>query len=205
MLAIGLTGNIATGKSTVARMLADKGACVIDADRLAHESMRPGTPVHQRIIERFGTGVCDANGEIDRHALGDIVFDDAWALADLEAIVHPCVVRETRRRLARCEAPVAVVEAIKLLEAEMHADCDVVWVVTAPRDEQVARLVHERGMSLQEAERRIDAQAPQEEKAARADLVIENSATLDDLHGQVQAGWIRFVGEQDAQEETTAK
>ena len=205
MRVIGLTGNIATGKSTVARMLADRGACVIDADRLAHVAMRPGKPIHQRIVERFGPAVCTDTGEIDRSALGAIVFKDADALADLEAIVHPWVVRETRRRLADCAAPVAVVEAIKLLEAEMHADCDVVWVVTAPRDQQLARLVDERGLSRQEAERRVDAQSPQEAKAARADLVIDNSGTLNELQSQVHAGWTRLLDEQGGREEATAR
>ncbi len=198
---IGLTGNIATGKSTVTQMLARRGACIIDCDRLAHESMRAGSEVHQRIVARFGAGVLGADGEISRQALGAIVFDDPAALADLEAIIHPWVVRETRRRLAACAAPAAVVEAIKLLEAQMHADCDEIWVVTAPHAQQLARLMERRGMSLEEAKRRIAAQPPQEDKAARADLVIENAGSLQELEAQVAAAWERLMADRNAQDQ----
>ncbi len=191
---VGLTGNIATGKSTVAQMLARRGACIIDCDALTHESMRAGSEVHQAIVARFGDGVLAPEGEIDRAALGAIVFADPAALADLEALVHPWVLRETRRRLAACTAPVAVIEAIKLLEAHMEADCDEVWVVTAPRAQQLARLMGRRGLSRAEAEGRIDAQPPQEAKAARADRVIENAGSLEDLEAQVSQAWERIQG-----------
>jgi dephospho-CoA kinase len=190
---IGLTGNIATGKSTVARMLGERGACLIDCDKLAHEAMRPGSAVQRRVVARFGEGILAAHGEVDRQALGAIVFADPAALADLEAIVHPWVLAETRRRLAACDAPVAVVEAIKLLEAQMHTQCDQVWVVTAPRAQQLARLVAHRGLAPAEAERRIDAQPPQEDKVACADVVIENAGTLDELAEQVAAAWERLM------------
>lgn len=197
---IGLTGNIATGKSTVAQMLAERGACVIDCDKLAHLAMRTECEVRRRIVARFGRGVLAADGNVNRQALGAIVFADPAALADLEAIVHPWVLEETRRRVAACEAPVAVVEAIKLLEAQMHTQCDEVWVVTAPREQQLARLVERRGLTRAEAERRMDAQPPQEDKVARADVVIENAGTLEELEAQVASAWHRAMAALEGQD-----
>ncbi len=200
MIVIGLTGNIACGKSTVAKMLEALGACVIDADRLAHEAMRPGTAVYRAIVERFGEGILAGNGEIDRRALGAIVFRDAEALADLERIVHPAVIAETLRRLGACERPVAVVEAIKLLEAEMHRHCHTVWVVTCSREVQLARLMTTRGLSAEEAEVRIAAQPPQALKVARADVVIENSGPLEETWRQVVRAWNALPGAPPAPE-----
>ncbi len=202
---IGLTGNIATGKSTVARMLAQRGACVIDCDKLAHEGMRAGTPVHRAIVARFGEGVLADDGEIDRRALGAIVFAEPSALADLEALVHPWVLQEARRRVAACGAPVAVIEAIKLFEAHLHADCDEVWVVTAPRAVQMARLMGQRGLAEGEAARRIDAQSAQESKAARADLVIENGGSLEALQAQVAAAWERLMARRTGENQEATK
>ncbi len=191
---IGLTGNIATGKSTVACMLAVLGACVIDADRLTHQTMRPGGPAYGPIVTRFGAAVVDADHEIDRQRLGAIVFSDAAALADLEALVHPFVVQETLRLLAECACPVAVVEAIKLLEAQMHAHCHAVWVVTCARDQQVRRLMETRGLSAAEAELRIAAQPDAQLKLARANCVIDNSGGLEETWQQVVAAWNAIPG-----------
>jgi Dephospho-CoA kinase (EC 2.7.1.24) len=129
---IGLTGNIATGKSTVARMLRDLGATVIDADRVAHEVMRAGTPVHRAVVETFGPQVLRPDGEIDRARLGAVVFSDPQALAQLEAIVHPAVLEEVARRIAAAPTPVVVVEAIKLIESGMAEAFDALWVTTCP-------------------------------------------------------------------------
>src|SRR5690606_30854287 len=148
---------VATGKSTVAAMLESLGAEVIDADLLAHGVMRGGTAAHHGIVERFGPGVLGPNGEIDRRALGGIVFRDSAALGDLERLVHPAVVEETRRILAASDRPVAVVEAIKLLEANMHHHCDAIWVVTSPRRLQLERMVRTRGLTPAQAALRIDA------------------------------------------------
>lgn len=186
---IGLTGNIATGKSTVARILAELGAYVIDADLLVHELLRPGSGVHRGVIERFGPDVVRPTGEIDRAALGAIVFADPAALADLERLVHPAVVRRTLELLARSEADVRVIEAIKLLEAEMQRHCDAVWVVVASRELQMRRLMETRGLSLEEAQLRIDAQPPAEEKVARADVVIDNGSSLEETRAQVEQAW----------------
>jgi dephospho-CoA kinase len=186
---IGLTGNIGTGKSTVARMLADLGAEVIDADRLAHEVMAPHTPEWRRVVERFGRSILRPDETIDRRALGAIVFADPAALRDLEAILHPAVRARIRARFAAAERPVVVVEAIKLLEGGLYLEVDAVWVVTATREAQLQRLMRLRGLTRAEAETRVDAQAPQAEKVARADVVIDNSDGLDYTREQVLAAW----------------
>ncbi|HUS79984.1 MAG TPA: dephospho-CoA kinase [Armatimonadota bacterium] len=194
MYVIGLTGNVATGKSVVAAMLARLGAQVIDADRLAHSVMAAGAPAHRAIVARFGAGVLEPTGEIDRRALGEMVFRDAAALADLERIVHPDVVAETLCRLAASTRPVAVVEAIKLVEADMHQHCQAVWVVTSPRRLQLARMVAARGLTPAQAALRIDAQPPQEEKMARATAVIDNAGDLGTTWRQVLRAWNAIPG-----------
>jgi len=186
---IGLTGNIATGKSTVAAMLGKLGACVIDADQLAHWAMRAGTEINRRIVERFGHEVLRPDGEIDRSVLGPLVFADPRALRDLERIVHPVVVEETLHQIEACQQPVAVVEAIKLLEADMQKHCDAVWVVTCSRQQQIDRLTHMRDLTASQAELRVDAQPPIEEKIARADLVIDNHCALEQTWAQVVRAW----------------
>ncbi|MHB0858830.1 MAG: dephospho-CoA kinase [Anaerolineae bacterium] len=194
MYVIGLTGNIATGKSTVAAMLASLGACAIDADKLAHDAMRPGTDTHRRVVERFGEEVVGETGALDRRRLGEMVFADAQALQDLERIVHPAVIEETLRRLQACRRAVCVVEAIKLLEADMHRYCDAVWVVTSPRSLQIERLVGTRHLSTEQASRRIDAQSSPEEKVARAHVVIDNSGDLTHTWEQVVRAWNDIPG-----------
>ncbi len=197
---IGLTGNIGTGKSTVGRMLAELGARVIDADQVAHEAMRPGGPAFQAVLDAFGPGILGADGSIDRVRLGGIVFRDAAALKRLEALVHPAVIAEVEARIARAEEPVVVVEAIKLIEAGMHRRYDALWVITAPRELQIARLMRERGLTEEEAALRVDAQPPQEEKAARADVVIVNDGGLDELWQRVEEEWSRIQDGQAARD-----
>ena len=190
---IGLTGNIACGKSTVGRLLVARGAEYIDADRLVHALMEPGTPENERIVARFGPDVQAADGRIDRPWLGAIVFADPAALKDLEAILHPGVRAEIRRRLAASTAPIFVVDAIKLLEGGLAREMDAVWVVVCPRAEQVRRLVAERGLSAEHAETRISAQGSQEEKARQATVVIENGGTLAETERQVDAALARLL------------
>jgi dephospho-CoA kinase len=186
---IGLTGNIATGKSEVARMLADLGARVIDADKIAHDVMRPDGPAYDHVVAAFGTGILAADGTIDRAKLGAIVFRDPAALRRLEAAVHPATIAEVGRQIAAATEPVVVVEAIKLIEAGMHRLYDALWVVTAPRWLQIARLVATRRLSEEEAALRVDAQPAQQEKAALADLVIVNDGSMADLQHKVEAAW----------------
>jgi dephospho-CoA kinase len=201
---IGLTGNIATGKSAVGAMLAEYGAQVIDADALAHEVMKQGTATWQRVVDEFGQDVLSADGEVDRAWLGAVVFAKPEALRRLEAIVHPAVIVESERLLQEVQdtksgdetssatAAVVVLEAIKLIESGMHQRCDELWVVTTPREQQVQRLVATRGLSNEEAGLRIDAQPPQAEKAALADVVIDNSADLQQTQAQVAQEWQRI-------------
>ena len=196
MYIIGLTGNIATGKSTVARLLAGLGALVIDADRVAHATMRPGTAVWEEVRRAFGPEVVLPDGRIDRRRLGEIAFRDPAALARLERIVHPAVRRTLRRRLQRLRGRpqpprVVVIEAIKLLEGGLGPLCDAIWLVVAPREVQIERLRRTRGLTPEEAAVRIDAQPPVEPKLAMADVVIRNDGSLADLERQVREAWQR--------------
>ncbi|MCX7690671.1 dephospho-CoA kinase [Thermoflexus sp.] len=191
---IGLTGNIACGKSTVARMLAEKGAYIIDADAIAHEVIRKGTPAYEAILRRFGEGILGPDGEIDRRRLGAIVFRDLNALRDLEAIVHPAVLVEIQRRIQACpEAPAIVIEAIKLIESGFARACDTLWVVTCSESEQVRRLMIERGLTEEEARVRIRAQPPQEEKIRHAHVIIDNSGDLEATRRQVEQAWREWI------------
>ncbi len=193
-LLIGLTGNIATGKSTVAEMLADLGAETIDADKVAHQVMRPGTSVHANIVEAFGPQVVTPDGDIDRKRLGRLVFADRKALAQLEAIVHPATLEAIDRRITASGADMVVIEAIKLIESGLADRCHNVWVTTCRPEQQIARLVEHRGISRDEARQRVEAQRPQEDRAARADVVIDNSGSLAATRKQVTAAWRRLAG-----------
>ena len=189
---IGLTGNIASGKSAVARLLAELGAEVIDADRVAHSVMAAGTDETRDIAALFGPYVLSEEGAVDRAALGRIVFSDPSALANLEAIVHPGTRGRIYEQLERSTAEVAVLEAIKLLEGPLVDHVDAVWVVTAPREVRIARLVTDRGLTPEDAARRIDSQNPEQEKVRRADVVLANDGTLDDLRQEVERAWKRM-------------
>lgn len=194
---IGLTGNIATGKSTVGRLLTDLGAQHIDADKLAHQVMAQGTPAWEQIVAAFGQEILLSNGSIDRRALGDIVFTDVDALARLEAIVHPRVIDGARQLIQDSAASVMVIEAIKLIESGMAAQlCDALWVVVALRAAQIERLIEQRGLSHAEAALRVDAQPPQEVKAAQAGVVIKNNGSLAELIYQVEQAWRAMKEEQ---------
>jgi dephospho-CoA kinase len=195
-LVIGLTGNIGVGKSTVMALLAGLGAAGIDADKVAHQVMEPGQPAYHQIAARFDPSIAPGGGPIDRARLGQIVFSDPVALADLEAIVHPAVFQVIQRRVAEADAPVVVIEAIKLLEAGLSRQlCQQVWVVTAPREQQIQRLMQTRGLSEAEAALRIDAQPPQADKVAQADVVIDNGGSLDEVRAQVERAWLELRNE----------
>ncbi len=186
---IGLTGNIATGKSTVGRMLAELGAEVIDADRITHAVLAIGGAAYDDVVAAFGVDILTPDGTIDRGKLGGIVFSDAEALAQLERLVHPPVIAEVGRRIAASTAPVVVVEAIKLLESGVADDYDAIWVTTCPETAQVKRLMKSRHLTREEALRRIHAQPPQVEKLARADVVIDTRGSLAETRAQVIAAW----------------
>lgn len=186
---IGITGNIGTGKSTVAEMLADLGAETIDADKVAHKVMRRGSEAYDRIVDAFGDEILTPDGEIDRKDLGAIVFNDPQALARLETIVHPATLEAIDRRVAAASANVVAVEAIKLIESGLAERCDSVWVVTCRREQQIERLVRHRDVSREEARQRVEAQPPQAEKVDRADVVIDNSGPLLATREQVESAW----------------
>jgi dephospho-CoA kinase len=190
---LGLTGNIACGKSTVLRQLRALGAHTVDADALIHAILRKDGPAYWPVVSEFGPGILDPTGEIDRRALGRIVFADSERLRTLEQIEHPIVRRVIDDEIADADEPVVVLDAIKLIESGWADKCDAVWVVTCTRDQQLERLMRTRGYSRDEAEGRVDAQAPQEEKVARADVVIDNSGTLEQTRAQVSAAWEGFT------------
>ena len=190
---IGLTGNIATGKSVVLRVLKRLGAKIIDADALVHQLMAKGTPVWRAILDEFGEGILGPESEIDRGKLGAIVFADAEALKRLEAIVHPAVTARVDELIRQATEPVVVVEAIKLIEAGWHRTCDALWVVTCPKEQQLERLMRMRKLSREEALLRIEAQPPQEDKVALADVVIDNSGSLKEMREQVEREWNKIT------------
>lgn len=192
MYRIGLTGNIATGKSAVAQMLRDLGAEVLDADRLTHAALAPDGAAYPGVLAAFGNGILSVDGTIDRHALGALVFSDPAALARLEAIVHPLVIAEVDRRIALIRAAVVVVEAIKLLESGLAAGYDAIWVTTCPEALQLERLMATRHLTRDNALRRIHAQPPQSEKIARAAVVLHTDATLEQTRAQVLAAWVQI-------------
>jgi dephospho-CoA kinase len=191
VLLVGLTGGIGSGKSTVARMLEERGAVVFDADLLAREAVEPGTPGHAAVIERFGADVLAPGGELDREALASIVFADPAARRDLEQIVHP----EVRRLFAEGSEAyhdtdrIVVFSAPLLVESGMHTAFEILVVVSATVATQIQRLMRQRGMSEPSIRARIDAQAPLEDKAAVADFLVDNEGTLADLQSQVERLW----------------
>jgi dephospho-CoA kinase len=186
---IGLTGNIATGKSVVRRMLEHLGAYTIDADALAHRAMAKDAPGYKPIIETFGKWILKADGQIDRSKLGGLVFRDPEALSKLENIIHPLVGQAVEILIQRASQRVVVVEAIKLLESELRNMCDSIWVTYAPEEIQIERLVRKRNLSREEAINRIHTQGAQSVKIERANIVIRNTGSYDELWKQVTNAW----------------
>lgn len=191
MLLVGLTGGIGSGKSTVARMLEERGAVVFDADVLAREAVAPSTPGHDAVVRRFGPNVLLPGGALDREALAGVVFADPAARRDLEEIVHPEVRRLFAEGCERHEGTDAVIvfSAPLLVETGMHTAFDVLVVVSAPVGAQVERLVRDRGMAEGAIRARIDAQLPLERKAEVADVIVDNEGTFEDLDVQVDRLW----------------
>jgi dephospho-CoA kinase len=197
VLVVGLTGGIGSGKSTVSASLAERGAVVIDADLITHEMQASGTVVFESIVERFGAGVVGTDGELDRAALADIVFADADAKAALEAIVHPAVGAEIAARLA-AEAATdhVVILDIPLLVESGFKDLAGIIVVDTDPEIAVQRLVQQRALREADARARIAAQASRDERLARADFVIPNSGSREELEQRVDQcwEWVRSLG-----------
>jgi dephospho-CoA kinase len=194
MLTVGLTGGIGSGKSTVAQMLASRGAVIIDADALARDAVVRGTPGFDAIRARFGDTIVTSTGDLDRSALADVVFSDDDARHDLEAIVHP----EVRLRIAQVIADhagtddVVVLDSPLLIESGAHRDVALVVVVSTQPQTQIDRL-RARGMSEDDARARIATQLPLDEKVALADIVLDNEGSLDELERQVDRLWERLT------------
>lgn len=192
MLIIGLTGGIGTGKSEVSHILRDLGAVVIESDKVAHQSYEPGAKAHGLIVNQFGEDVLDGSGFIDRKTLGEIVFSDPARRLDLEKIVWPAT-RELTLALLKKETErgteVVVVEVPKLFESGWDKVADVVWTVEAPLSVVSQRVKRRSGMSKSDTRARVAAQLTRQDRVARADIAIENGATLEDLRNQISKLW----------------
>jgi dephospho-CoA kinase len=186
---IGLTGNIATGKSVVRKMLEHLGAYGIDADALAHRVIAKGAPGYSPVLSTFGCWMLNENSEIDRQKLGRLVFNDPSALVQLENIIHPFVSQAIDLIVHRARHHTIVIEAIKLFETDLAMACDTLWTTYAPEKTQLARLMSKRGLTEADALKRIRLQPSQEEKMTRATVVIQNVGSFEDTWRQVQAAW----------------
>lgn len=190
MLRVGLSGGIGSGKSTVSARLAELGAVVVDADQVAREVVEPGTPALAEIAERFGAEVLTGDGALDRPALGALVFGDAQARRDLEAITHPRIQARSRELFAMAPADAVVVHDIPLLvETDRVADYALTVIVDVPEQERLRRLARSRGMPSDQARARIAAQADDGQRRAAADVLLDNSGSVEDLHGRVDLLW----------------
>ncbi|MFL5736444.1 MAG: dephospho-CoA kinase [Actinomycetota bacterium] len=191
MLLVGLTGGIGAGKSTVAAMLQRRGATVIDADDLARRAVRKGTPAFERVVEAFGDEVVGADEELDRAALASIVFADPERRRELERITHPEVARLLRDALEplRDTGDVVVYASPLMVESGMSDACDVLVVVAAPAEEQLRRVGAQRGLAESDVRARMAAQPSDDERAAEADVILDNCGTLEELEPQVDRLW----------------
>lgn len=197
MLVIGLVGGIGSGKSVATAMLAELGAEIINADLVGHEVYEPGKPGFDAIVAEFGSEVVGPDERIDRKRLGALVFADSTRLARLNAIVHPLIRSEIERRVqqarAKGEARAVVVEAAILLEAGWRSLVDQVWVISARREDVLTRLAAQRGMAAADTDARIAKQMTDAERRAAADVVIENTGSLDELRARLEGLWQTLV------------
>ena len=193
MLTIGLTGGIGSGKSTVAQILGEFGAPILDADKVAHTTYAPGGPAYDAVIAAFGAQVLAPDRTIDRKKLGAVVFGNSEQLNKLTSIVWPATFESIRRNVAELRASGAkvpiVVEAAILIEANWHPLFDEIWLVRAPREQVVTRIEIQRGLKPSETETRIRAQLSDEERAKHATLVIENNGSIEELRDLLKTVW----------------
>lgn len=194
MLLVGLTGGLGAGKSTVARMLADRGAILVDADELARRALEPGSRAYRQVCDLFGDEVVTASGELDRAAIAATVFSDPERRRALESIVHPEVFRMLAETVEarRGTDDIIVFDAPLIVETGFHGACDVVVVVTALEEERVARAVRDRGLTADQARARIGAQIGDAEREAVADVVIRNDGDVAQLEARVDDLWERL-------------
>lgn len=201
MLIVGLTGGIATGKSTATAVLRREGVAVVDLDELARVVVEPGRPAHSRIVRRFGRSVLLADGQLDRAALGKLVFADVKARRELNAATHGAILRELLGRIAALwlsGAPVCVIDAPLLFEARMHHLCRTVVVMRASAEVQLARLMSRDGLERDDALQRVQAQMPLADKCSRADVVIDNDGEREGSERQLQAAWRALLAQHGA-------
>jgi len=182
---IGVTGITGSGTSTVAAILQELGGFVISADKLAHEVMQQGQAAYDKIVARFGRTILNTDGEINRKVLGGLVFGNAAAMAELEAIIHPEVIAKTKELLKQSYA-FAVIDAPLLIESGMYKICGSVWLVTAPNETRIARITSRDGIDTKTAMRRINSRKGDEFLRSYADVIIENSTTLEDLRRKIK-------------------
>lgn len=192
---IGLTGGIACGKSTVAAMLVRRGAILIDADQIAREVVLPGDPALGLVVERFGASVLNSDGSLNRKALGEIVFKEEAARKDLEAILHPRIRAMMRERMEETDRltpdKLVMVDVPLLFESKLEYMFEETLLVYIPRELQLVRLMERDGIAADQAERRLAAQMPIEDKRGLADAIIDNSGTLEQTELQVDQFWTR--------------
>jgi len=189
MFLIGLTGGIASGKSTVSRLLAELGADVIDADLVAREVIEPGTTGFNSVVAKFGSGIVEDNGRISRESLAQIVFADPKKRLELEGIIHPLIRARTLELIQKSTSDVVVYAVPLLVEAKVDYPFDLVVTVESGIENQIERLVSDRGYSRQQAEARVEAQASSDERRARADIALENTGSIEELASQVSNLW----------------
>jgi len=195
---VGLTGGIASGKSTVSRMFEALGARIVDADRIAREVVAPGREAWSKIVEHFGRGILLPDGSIDREKLGRIVFDDAEARAALNSITNPAIIADIAGRVTthiEQDTPLVMIDAALLFEIGVKGSAvGEVILVTVEEEIQVERIVRRNGLTPEDARKRIAAQMPLEEKKHLADHVIDSSGTLEETRRQVEALWDKLTG-----------
>ena len=194
MKVIGLTGGIGSGKSTVAQLLADLGAVILDADKVGHEALKPGSEVHEQVVKEFGQGIVTASGDIDRAKLGEMVFNNDEALSRLNRIMHPPMHNMVKAKLEEYErqgADEVVLEAPLLIEAGWTPLVHEVWVTVAPEATILRRISEKTGLSEQETRKRIHAQLSNKERTKHANVVIDTDCSLDELKKRVLGVWMR--------------
>lgn len=191
MFLIGLTGGIASGKSTVSRLLAEHGADIIDADLVAREVIEPGTTGFNSVVAKFGSGIVEDNGRISRESLAQIVFADSKKRLELEGILHPLIRARTLELIQTSTSDVVVYAVPLLVEAKVDYPFDLVVTVESGIENQIERLVSNRSYSREQAEARVEAQASSDKRRARADIALENTGSIEELISQVSNLWRR--------------
>lgn len=195
MYIIGLTGGIASGKSTVSSILKDKGCRIIDADRIAHQVMEEGRPVWQKVVDRFGEGILLPDRSINRKKLGDAVFNDSGLRSWLNDITHPVIREEIYRQMEKARqegCDIVVLDIPLLIEAGWQETVDELWVVYVSRENQIKRLMARNGITREQALQRIDAQMSLEEKRNYADILIDNNTDKDTMKQRVLGAWLNL-------------